>query len=145
MKIHEGNHTGEKPFNCIKCGKGFSGSKYLKYHQRVHEEKKPLKCTKCYRSFPRWRFMKGLTLERIQNLFRIKRLEVPFHSGEKQFKCTICDRNFSTSSGGDSQKGLKLKRGKNVTWTSAYQITLFKCTKYPPESVNVNILCAVRK
>ena len=62
VKIHEGNHTGEKPFNCTKCGKSFSGSKYLKYHQRVHEWKKSLKSQELFHI--RWRFKKGITLER---------------------------------------------------------------------------------
>ena len=73
VKIHKGNHTGEKPFNCTKCGKVFSGSKYLECHQRIHEGKKPLKS---------------------QELFHIM-IHERNHNGEKPFKCIKCGKSFS--------------------------------------------------
>ena len=75
VKIHKGNHTGEKPFNCTKCGKGFSGSKYLEYHQRIHEGKKPLKS---------------------QEVFHIT-IHERNDTGEKQFKYIKCGKSFSLS------------------------------------------------
>ena len=89
VKIHEGNHTGEKPFNWTKCGKNFSESGDLKDYQRkrrIHEKKKPLQCTKYYRSFYKsneltWReshWREAIQLHKVwQELLRIKILKVP--------------------------------------------------------------------
>ena len=60
VKIHEGNYIGEKPFNCTKCGKSFSRSKYLKVPSEDPWRKKHWS----FRSFSTSRFKKGMTLER---------------------------------------------------------------------------------
>ena len=62
MKIHEGNHTGEKPFNCTWCGKSLSVSKYLKSTSRGSMRERN---HWSLRKFSTSLFMKEMTLERI--------------------------------------------------------------------------------
>ena len=75
VKIHEGNHTGEEPFNCTKCGKSFSGSKYLKVPSEDPWRKKPLKSQIIFHST----------------------IHERNHNGEKPFKCIKCGKSFSWS------------------------------------------------
>ncbi|KAH8928126.1 hypothetical protein BT69DRAFT_1193457, partial [Atractiella rhizophila] len=37
LKIHVFSHTGEKPFKCNICGRGFSVQSNLRRHGKVHE------------------------------------------------------------------------------------------------------------
>lgn len=44
-------HTGEKPHQCIRCGRSFSRVFLLQIHQRTHTGEKPYACDTCDKSF----------------------------------------------------------------------------------------------
>lgn len=73
-------HSGEWPFRCIQCGKGFDTSIYLLRHLRVHTGERPYTCEDCGRRFAEHTYL---------------REHRRVHTGEKPFECDQCDLAFA--------------------------------------------------
>ncbi|XP_006866128.1 PREDICTED: zinc finger protein 613-like [Chrysochloris asiatica] len=75
--------TGEEPWSCSDCGKGFSQKTRFISHQRFHTGKTPFVCTEC-----------GKLCSHKSGLINHQRI----HTGEKPYICSECGKAFRDKS-----------------------------------------------
>lgn len=81
LRQHLRKHSGEKPFQCAKCGRCFARSNDMKNHVlNVHEGVKPFKCPACPKEFA----LAG-------NL----RIHYTTHTNERPYLCAQCGKSFN--------------------------------------------------
>ncbi|XP_045512531.1 zinc finger protein 879-like isoform X1 [Pieris brassicae] len=83
LEAHMYTHLKEKPFKCLRCGKGFNSAGNLAtHHGSVHSDLRPYVCTVCNRAFKK------------KNTLRCHFMT---HTGEKPYRCEICGHAFTQS------------------------------------------------
>ncbi|CAJ0960856.1 unnamed protein product [Ranitomeya imitator] len=76
---HEKTHTEERLYACSICGKSFRRHTSLLIHERIHTGERPYQCTQCGKSF-------------VQRQHLTTHLRT--HTGEKPFQCIECGKGF---------------------------------------------------
>ena len=88
VKIYEWNHTGEKPFNCTKRGKSFSGSKYKKVPSEDPWRNKLKKSQELFPHHYSWQesqWREAIQVHKVwHELFIIKRLQEMIRGSMKE-------------------------------------------------------------
>lgn len=80
LDLHVRRHSGDRPYRCKECDKGFAESSNLKVHMRIHTGEKPHVCTRCGRSFSR--------------VFLLQ-IHQRTHTGERPYSCEVCSKSFA--------------------------------------------------
>ncbi|XP_037953382.1 zinc finger protein 484 [Teleopsis dalmanni] len=80
--IHIRRHTGDNPYKCAVCEKGFPRRQDLTLHMRQHTGERPHVCNICGKSFIR--------PNKLNRHLRI-------HTGDRPYKCDICNKGFCQS------------------------------------------------
>ena len=142
--MHKRTHTGEKPYECNVCSKGFAMKTNLTVHQRTHTREKPYECDVCNK-----RFSTASDLRKHQKIHLLcsscgREIIQPhdvqeyFVEDEHSTQCTCnkCNAKFSNSK--KLLKHLKRQHGDDGT----YQCCLCQELK-STEPTGIGYLCCV--
>ena len=73
-------HTGDTPFRCNLCEKGFTQNGNLNKHMLIHTGDMPFQCKLCDKEFVQSCSLKQHML---------------IHTGDRPFQCKLCDKEFT--------------------------------------------------
>ncbi|KAG9278320.1 zinc finger protein 236 isoform X1 [Astyanax mexicanus] len=103
-------HTGERPYKCVQCSKGFASSGVLKAHIRTHSGLKAYKCLLCDTTFTT-----NGSLRR----------HMTTHSDIRPYMCPYCQKTFKSSP--NCRKHMKTHSQKYNLLLQSFCKHLYRC------------------